>query len=100
MHSQVSMQQQQSNCSGMVAAQASMQQQQMMQQQQQQQPGMPQQPGMGRRVPPPGPPREREMIWKGELEWQEKVKEGPGDQKITHSVACSVSTSKEGGVPE
>merc|ERR1712013_971834 len=44
--------------------------------------------------------REREVIWKGELEWQEKVKDGPGDQKISHSVACSVSTSKENGVPE
>ena len=30
----------------------------------------------------------------------EKVKDGPGDQKISHSVACSVSTSKENGIPE
>jgi len=59
-----------------------------MQQQQQMRPGM--QPGV----------KEREVIWKGELEWQEKVKDGPGDQKISHSVACSVSTSKENGVPE
>merc|ERR1719318_361177 len=44
--------------------------------------------------------KERDVIWKGELEWQEKVKDGPGDQKISHSVACSVSTSKENGVPE
>merc|ERR1719500_169811 len=75
-----------------------------MQQQQQGmqgQPGMSQQPGMGPRGPaPPGGQREREVIWKGELEWQEKVKGGPGDQKISHSVACSVSTSKENGVPE
>ena len=75
-----------------------------MQQQQQGmqgQPGMSQQPGMGPRGPaPPGGQREREVIWKGELEWQEKVKDGPGDQKISHSVACSVSTSKENGVPE
>merc|ERR1719458_2351449 len=66
--------------------------------------GMPQQgmqQGMGPRGPaPPGGQREREVIWKGELEWQEKVKDGPGDQKISHSVACSVSTSKENGVPE
>jgi len=69
------------------------QQPQLMGQQQQQQirPGM--QPGQERA-------REREVIWKGELEWQEKVKDGPGDQKISHSVACSVSTSKENGVPE
>merc|ERR1719495_2390553 len=65
------------------------------------QPGMSQQQGMGPRGPaPPGGQREREVIWKGELEWQEKVKDGPGDQKISHSVACSVSTSKENGVPE
>merc|ERR1719186_2246418 len=44
--------------------------------------------------------REREVIWKGELEWQEKLKEGPADQKISHSVNCTVSTSKENGVPE
>ena len=81
-------------------------------QQQQQQPGamgssmQPQLPtqgtmGMGPRGPVvQGGPREREVIWKGELEWQEKVKAGPGDQKISHSVACTVSTSKEGGVPE
>ena len=43
---------------------------------------------------------EREVIWKGELEWQEKVKDGPADQKISHSVKCTVSTSKENGVPE
>jgi len=61
------------------------------QQQQQMRPGL--QPGQGQA-------REREVIWKGELEWQEKVKDGPGDQKISHSVACSVSTSKENGVPE
>merc|ERR1719323_2266832 len=63
--------------------------------------GMNQQQGMGPRGPaPPGGQREREVIWKGELEWQEKVKDGPGDQKISHSVAFSVSTSKENGVPE
>merc|ERR1719392_124542 len=68
------------------------QQSQMMNPQQPQiRPGM--QPGQERA-------REREVIWKGELEWQEKVKDGPGDQKISHSVACSVSTSKENGVPE
>merc|ERR1719500_818827 len=75
-----------------------------MQQQQQGmqgQPGMSQQQGMGPRSGAlPGGQREREVIWKGELEWQEKVKDGPGDQKISHSVACSVSTSKENGVPE
>merc|ERR1719189_3153925 len=77
-----------------------------MHQQQGMQPGMQpgmsqQQQGMGPRGPaPPGGQREREVIWKGELEWQEKVKDGPGDQKISHSVACSVSTSKENGVPE
>ena len=54
----------------------------------------------GRPGAPGDRPREREMIWKGELEWQEKVKDGPGDQKISHSVACTVSTSKENGVPE
>jgi len=83
-------------------------------------PNMQQQPPMGQQQPPqqsqmmnpqqpqirpgmqPGQERarEREVIWKGELEWQEKVKDGPGDQKISHSVACSVSTSKENGVPE
>ena len=42
----------------------------------------------------PGQVREREFIWSGELEWQEKVKDGPADQKISHSVACTVSTSK------
>merc|ERR1719319_545388 len=74
--------------------------------QQQQQPAMPGrgsmpgQSGMARGAAPSGGPREREVIWKGELEWQEKVKDGPADQKITHSVACSVSTSKEAGVPE
>ena len=63
--------------------------------------GMSQQPGMPPRSGAlPGGQREREVIWKGELEWQEKVKDGPGDQKISHSVACSVSTSKENGVPE
>jgi len=67
------------------------QQQPPLQQQQQLRPGM--QPGQGQA-------REREVIWKGELEWQEKVKDGPGDQKISHSVACSVSTSKDNGVPE
>jgi hypothetical protein len=41
-----------------------------------------------------GPAREREFIWSGELEWQEKVKDGPADQKISHSVNCTVSTSK------
>ncbi len=41
-----------------------------------------------------GQPREREFIWSGELEWQEKVKDGPADQKISHSVSCTVSTSK------
>ena len=40
--------------------------------------------------------REREIIWSGELEWQEKVKDGSSDQKIAHSVACTVSTSKVG----
>jgi len=44
--------------------------------------------------------RKREVIWKGELEWQEKPKDGPADQKITHSVACRVSTSKKAGVAE
>ena len=38
--------------------------------------------------------RERHHIWRGELEWQEKVKDGPADQKIAHSVACTVSASK------
>merc|ERR1712043_28213 len=46
------------------------------------------------------PHQRREVIWKGELEWQEKGKDGPGDQKISHSVACSVSTSRENGAPE
>ena len=55
--------------------------------------GMSQQPGMPPRSGAlPGGQREREVIWKGELEWQEKVKDGPGDQKISHSVACSVSS--------
>lgn len=56
------------------------------------------QPGMAMGVQPGA--REREVIWKGELEWQEKVKDGPADQKISHSVNCTVSTSKENGVPE
>merc|ERR1719186_2334993 len=67
-------------------------------------PMLPGQPGMGQVQSgmPPGQPgtREREVIWKGELEWQEKLKEGPADQKISHSVNCTVSTSKENGVPE
>jgi len=66
---------------------------------QQQQPGMPMQTGMPMGGPQQGA-REREVIWKGELEWQEKVKDGPADQKISHSVNCTVSTSKENGVPE
>merc|ERR1719154_692297 len=44
--------------------------------------------------------REKQMIWKGELEWQKK---GPNqnDQKISHSVSCTVSSSvKENGQPE
>merc|ERR550519_3188348 len=62
------------------------------------------QPGMQQQLRPGMQPgqeraREREVIWKGELEWQEKLKDGV-DQKISHSVACSVSTSKENGVPE
>merc|ERR1719481_682371 len=81
-----------------------MQQQPPMGQQQQPQPSQmmnPQQPQI-RPGMQPGQERarEREVIWKGELEWQEKVKDGPGDQKISHSVAYSVSTSKENGVPE
>jgi len=44
--------------------------------------------------------RERQIIWSGELEWQEKVKDGPADQKIAHSVACTVSTSKDNGQAE
>merc|ERR1719392_152576 len=68
------------------------QQSQMMNQQQPQiRPGM--QPGQERA-------REREVIWKGELEWQEKVKDGPGDQKISHSVACSTSKDGSTGLPE
>ena len=59
-------------------------------------PGMVRPPGPGQ----PGQVREREVIWRGELEWQEKLKDSPGDQKISHSVACNVSTSKDGGVPE
>ncbi len=81
----------------------------------QQQPGMmPQQPpqgvmnpgggqGMVRPGMVPGQQpqggRERDMIWRGELEWQEKVKDS--DQKITHKVQCTVSTSKnEQGLPD
>ena len=53
----------------------------------------------------PGPgmntaPREREVIWKGDLEWQEKVKDGPADQKISQSVKCTVLTTKGNGVGE
>ena len=112
---QVGMQQRMPQTGGMMPGQQAMQTQQQgmgqpgpggMNQQQGMQPGMQpgmsqQQQGMGPRGPaPPGGQREREVIWKGELEWQEKVKDGPGDQKISHSVACSVSTSKENGVPE
>merc|ERR1719462_805687 len=97
---QVGMQQRMPQTGGMMPGQQAMQ----TQQQGMGQPGpggMNQQQGMGPRGPaPPGGQREREVIWKGELEWQEKVKDGPGDQKISHSVACSVSTSKENGVPE
>merc|ERR1719244_398600 len=95
---QVGMQQRMPQTGGMMPGQQTMQTQQ-----QGMQPGMQpgmsqQQQGMGPRGPaPPGGQREREVIWKGELEWQEKVKDGPGDQKISHSVACSVSTSKENG---
>ena len=49
-------------------------------------------PGMvpGQQQPQGG--RERDNIWRGELEWQEKVKDS--DQKITHKVQCTVFTSK------
>jgi len=51
--------------------------------------------GMG-----PRPPHQNKIIWSGELEWQEKVKDGCSDQKISHSVACTVSTSKDNGQAE
>ena len=92
--------------------QVSMSQQQPMQQQQQQpvmvqpggpgpnvvRPGMqPQQPGMQQQPQQGG---NREYIWRGELEWHEKVKDS--DQKITHNVHCSVSTQRDAntGLPE
>eukprot|EP00090_Calanus_glacialis_P022952 TRINITY_DN3531_c1_g1_i1.p1 TRINITY_DN3531_c1_g1~~TRINITY_DN3531_c1_g1_i1.p1 ORF type:complete len:824 (+),score=378.63 TRINITY_DN3531_c1_g1_i1:164-2635(+) len=75
-------------------------QQQQMGQQPQQVMGQQQQQMRPNMLPGQERAREREKIWIGELEWQEKVKDGPGDQKISHSVACSVSTSKENGVPE
>ena len=63
------------------------------------QPGSGLMPGQQQQQPGGGMPmggqtgaREREVIWKGELEWQEKVKDGPADQKISHSVNCTVST--------
>merc|ERR1712155_28306 len=82
------------------------------QQQQQQAPAAPLQqpphPGPGGQVmtsgpgmvrPPQAGARERDFIWRGELEWQEKVKDS--DQKITHNVQCSVSTSRnDSGMPE
>jgi len=41
------------------------------------------------------------MIWSGELEWQKKVKDGANEQKLSHSVTCSVSsTMQENGQPE
>ena len=41
----------------------------------------------------------RDLIWHGELEWQEKVRDSY--QKITHKVQCTVSTSKnESGRPD
>ena len=74
------------------------QQPNMMQQQQQQQQGV-MNPGGGGMVRPgmvpgqqPQGGRERDNIWRGELEWQEKVKDS--EQKITHKVQCTVSTSK------
>jgi len=65
---------------------------------QQQQPMVPGgfQPGPGMNTAP----REREVIWKGDLEWQEKVKDGPADQKISQSVKCTVLTTKGNGVGE
>ena len=85
---------------------------QQQQQQQQQAPAAPLQqpphPGPGGQVmtsgpgmvrPPQAGARERDFIWRGELEWQEKVKDS--DQKITHNVQCSVSTSRnDSGMPE
>jgi len=44
--------------------------------------------------------REKQMIWKGELEWQKKGP-NPTDQKISYSVSCTVSSNvKENGQPE
>ena len=75
----------------------------MPQQPQPQQPVMNPGPGMVRPGMVPGQQqpqgRERDMIWRGELEWQEKVKDS--DQKITHKVQCTVSTSKnDQGLPD
>merc|ERR1719411_2082278 len=57
-------------------------------------------PGLGPGTQPTGA-RERDIIWRGELEWQEKTKDNE-QQKITHNVQCSVSTSKDvnTGLPE
>ena len=67
------------------------------------QPPMNQQPpvSMGQQPPQLPQPQQgnREYIWKGELEWHEKVKDS--DQKITHNVHCSVSTGRDAtGLPE
>ena len=65
-------------------------------------------PGPGQQPMNPGQPpnvvrptqnQGRDIIWRGELEWQEKVKDS--DQKITHNVQCQVSTSRDqNGMPE
>jgi len=45
--------------------------------------------------------KEKQMIWSGELEWQKKVKDGANEQKLSHSVSCTVSsTMQENGQPE
>ena len=37
--------------------------------------------------------KEKQMIWSGELEWQKKVKDGANEQKLSHSVSCTVSST-------
>jgi mediator of RNA polymerase II transcription subunit 25 len=43
---------------------------------------------------------EREVIWKGEVEWQETVKDRPREQKIAHTVSCTMSSNTENGGAE
>ena len=57
-----------------------------------QQAGQPMMPGQ--QAGQPGS-RDRDIIWQGELEWQEKQKVKESEQKHVHTVKCSVSTSRD-----